>query len=199
MSANTSRLGERIRSLRRERGLTLRQLSERCDLSVNAIGLIERGRNSPTVASLQSLATAIGVEITDFFQRRSEDGVVHVPRTRRLTATGAGFVMESLGIGLDRQQLEPFFVKIEPGRPDPEPAVRHPGQEFVYCLSGSIEYEIDDRTYHLDAGDSLLFAAEQPHRFRNPSDQAAELILVFQSAEGRLVARDRHLRGEHGA
>lgn len=60
-------VGQRIRRLREQRQLSLRALARLCGLSTNAISLIERGENSPTVSSLHALATALGVSITDFF------------------------------------------------------------------------------------------------------------------------------------
>lgn len=190
-------VGARIRALRQERGLTLRALAERCNLSVNAIGLIERGRNSPTVASLQSLATAIGVEITDFFQDSREHATVFVSAHQRLTATGGGLMMESLGIGLQNQQLEPFLVTIEPNAQEPEEPITHPGQEFVYCMSGSVTYEINEVEHALSAGDSILFDASQLHRFHNNGSVPAQLLVVFQASEGQHLARDRHLGSDH--
>ncbi len=188
-------VGARIRALRQQRGLTLRALADRCNLSVNAIGLIERGRNSPTVASLQSLARAIGVEITEFFQDSREDATVVVHATQRLTAKATGVIMESLGIGLRNQQLEPFLVTVEPDSFRTEATITHAGQEFVYCISGTATYEIAGIDYTLGAGDSVLFEAAQPHRFRNPGPQPAQLLVVFQASDGRHLARDRHLAG----
>ena len=63
-------VGQRIRMLRDQRKLSLRALADRCGLSINAISLIERGENSPTVSSLHVLATALGVPITDFFEEK---------------------------------------------------------------------------------------------------------------------------------
>jgi transcriptional regulator with XRE-family HTH domain len=186
-------VGPRIRTLREQRGLSLRALAERCSLSINAISLIERGENSPTVSSLHMLATALGVKITDFFEDPHEHAVVHIKHDRRLAAQGKGLLMESLGIGLRNQQLEPFMVTIEPGVGDDGESIAHPGQEFVYCLEGTVLYQISGQTYHLEPGDSLLFEATQPHCFRNAGDSLARVLLIFQAVDGGHLARQRHL------
>ncbi len=186
-------VGPRIRAMREARGLSLRALAERCSLSINAISLIERGENSPTVSSLHLLATALGVKITDFFENPNDYAVVHVRHEQRLATRGAGLLMASLGIGLRNQQLEPFIVTVEAGAGYPGDAIVHPGQEFVYCLQGAIRYHIGDRVYALEHGDSVLFEATLPHCFANPGTSAAEILLVFQAAEGGHLARQRHL------
>ena len=165
-------VGSRIRAIREQRKLSLRALAKRCNLSTNAISLIERGDSSPTVSSLHALATALGVKITDFFEEAHNQAVVFVRGDQRLRTGGNGLVMESLGIGLHNQQIEPFLVTIEPGSNNRCDPITHPGQEFVYCLDGEIEYRIGDQAFCLTAGDSLLFEASQPHCFHNIGEHA---------------------------
>jgi transcriptional regulator with XRE-family HTH domain len=188
-------VGPRIRTMREQRGLSLRALAERCNLSINAISLIERGGNSPTVSSLHLLATALGVKITDFFEDPHEHAVVYVKHDQRLATQGNGLLMESLGIGLRNQQLEPFMVTVEPGAGDAGESIVHPGQEFVYCLAGEIRYQIAGQVYCLESGDSLLFEATQPHCFWNIGGFPAQALLILQAIEGRYLARQRHLEG----
>lgn len=186
-------VGPRIRAIREQRGFSLRALAERCNLSINAISLIERGENSPTVSSLHLLATALGVKIADFFEDAHEHAVVLVRREQRLATQGDGLLMESLGIGLRNQQLEPFIVTVEPDAGDNSEAIVHPGQEFVYCLAGEIRYQVGGQNYDLKSGDSLLFEATQPHCFRNMSKFPVQVLLIFQAVEGGYLARQRHL------
>jgi len=174
-------VGVRVRELREARGLSLRALSDRCGLSINAISLIERGRSSPTVSSLHALAAALGVPIVDLFQAAEARGVVVVARDRRLGHDEDGVRMESLGTGLRDQQLAPFLFTLEPGAGSDRP-VRHPGQEFAHCLEGRIEYLVNGERYALAAGDSLLLESTRPHAFRNASTRRARLLVVFHAA-----------------
>lgn len=163
-------VGQRIRLLRARQGLSLRALAERCGLSTTAISQIERGDNSPTVSSLHVLATALGVSITDLFQDEHRATAVLVPPDGRLTAESGGVLMESLGIGLPYQQLEPFRVTLAPGAGNADQPVAHGGEEFVHCLEGAFDYCVDGRPYRLEAGYSLIFEAVRPHFFHNPFD-----------------------------
>lgn len=185
-------VGRRIRAIRERRGLSLRAVSERCGLSINAISLIERGENSPTVASLNLLATALDVAITDFFQDEYEQAVVFSQPDTRLRSEADGITMESLGIGLRNQRLEPFLITLAGGAHIDQP-ITHSGEEFVYCLEGRVEYWVGDRSYLLEQGSSLLFQASRPHKFANVQESPAQLVMVFHAGESSHQARRLHL------
>jgi transcriptional regulator with XRE-family HTH domain len=186
-------VGMRIHSLRERQGLSLRALAERSGLSINAISQIERGENSPTVSSLHRLATALKVQITDFFQQEAKQTMVFVKRDLGLRSQSDGVVMESLGIGLFNQQLEPFRITVTAGAGNLDDPVNHSGEEFVHCLAGQIEYRVGDNLFALEQGDSLLFDATQSHGYRNPTHSPAVLLLVFQPTHDRQQARQLHL------
>ena len=186
-------VGRRIRSLREAQGFSLRALAERCGLSANAISLIERGENSPTVSSLHLLAQALNVSITDFFETKHEEAVVFVQPDTRLRSASKGIVMESLGIGLRNQQLEPFLITLDPGAGNLDQPVAHPGEEFVYCLQGTLEYAVKDRVYRLEPGSALLFDAGLGHCFCNVSAEPAVVLMVFNAAQGAHLARRLHM------
>lgn len=127
-------VGSRIRKIRDLKKLSLRALSERCGLSANVISLIERGENSPTVSSLHRLATALGIPITDFFQEVTGVNAIHVIQAQGLRFQNNSATLESLGIGLPIQQLEPFRMTVAPGVDNLNDPISHPGEEFVHCL-----------------------------------------------------------------
>jgi quercetin dioxygenase-like cupin family protein len=106
--------------------------------------------------------------------------------------------LESLGSGLPNQQIEPFCLTIESGCGTVEEPVSHPGQEFVFCLEGEVEYFVGERCYPLEAGDSLMLEATCPHGWRNVAPARAVLLLIFQAARDQHLARQRHLDAENG-
>ena len=186
-------VGQRIRELRTKEGLSLRALAKLSGLSTNAISLIERGDNSPTVSSLHNLATALAVPITAFFEQNSDGQVIHLKRNHRPTSETANVKMENLGSGLPSQQLEPFLMTIAPGGSSTSSQITHSGEEFVYVLKGALVSRINDKEYQLEEGDSLLFLASQPHIYRNKTKRAAQIIIVFQPMVGQLMAHKHSL------
>lgn len=187
-------VGRRLRILREKKGLSLRSLAERCGLSINAISRIERGSNSPTVASLHRLAQALDVPITLLFEDEHDQMVVFVRKGREMRSKIGEVLVESLALGLHNQQLEPFRLTIDPGVDNTHDPMVHAGQEFVHCLSGQVEYFLGERMYHMHAGDSLLFEASLPHCWRNTSSETAIMLAVLQTSEHRLLARQVHLQ-----
>ena len=190
------KVGARIKEIRMKKGLALRTLAEQCDLSANAISLIERGENSPTVSSLHKLSLALNVPITDFFVSKNALSAVHIKKGQGMKYENGGLALESLGTGLPNQQLEPFLLSIEPGSGTMDDPIMHSGQEFVYCLAGKIEYFVEDQAYFLIPGDSLLLEATSPHSCRNSTQQPALILLIFQATPESHLARQRHLELE---
>jgi transcriptional regulator with XRE-family HTH domain len=187
-------VGTRIRDLRTARGFSLRALAGRCGLSVNAISRIERGESSPTVSSLLRLAGALNVHIKDFFDPGPEQSTIIVRRGQGLRASGAGAFIESLGVGLPAQILEPFLMTIEPGAFGLEEPCQHPGEEFVHCLQGAVEYQVGEAWHRLAQGDSLLFLAEQAHLCKNTGPGAAVILIILASTgQDAGISRQQHL------
>ncbi|MFC1543309.1 cupin domain-containing protein [Candidatus Neomarinimicrobiota bacterium] len=178
-------VGHIIRWLRKQQGISLRALANKCGLSINAISRIERGEHSPTVLSLHRLATALDVPITTLFREETPETTIFVKRDEGSRHQVEGMVMESLGSGLPQQQLEPFLIDIEPGTRNEDDPVTHQGEEFAHCLEGEIEYCVGDRVYQMNAGDSLIFKASQPHYWNNNTQTQARMILVLMTSQAR--------------
>ncbi len=187
-------VGTQVRTLRHQRGLSLRALAALCDLSPNTISLIERGITSPSVSTLHRLATALGIPITSFFEDQTENVEVILSRAGERQRSGsASALLESLGAGLEDQTLESFVVTLKPGAGSGKQVMVHAGHELVYCLQGAVEYVVAEQGYRLAAGDALLFEARLPHRWRNRDHEAAVFLLVFQApVQGESL--EQHLR-----
>ena len=190
---NKAIVGQRIKQIRTGKGLSLRALAELSRLSTNAISLIERGDNSPTVSSLHNLATGLGVPITAFFEQYGDELAIHLKKGNRPTSETTGVKMENLGSGLPNQQIEPFLMTIASGDSSTSGQITHSGEEFVYVLKGSLTCKIKQQTYQLEQGDSLLFLASQPHIYQNLSSSMAEILIIFQPMVGRLMAHQHYV------
>jgi len=184
-----------VRKLREQRNLSLRALAGLCDVSPNTISLIERGLTSPSVDTLQSLATGLGVPITAFFETEEPPArLVLTPAQERTRTTLPGMTIEHLGSGLPNCALASFLITLDPGAGcDAEP-ITHLGEEWVHCLAGTIEYEVNGERFQLEPGDSLLFEAFQPHCWHNRGALHASIILVLYTGETYDLAVEQHLQ-----
>ena len=187
-------VGARIREIREAQGYSLRALADRSGLSLNAISRVERGESSPTVSTLQRLATALSVPISELFVSVKEYGTLLVRKNQRLRTGGEGVLIESLGSGLLGQMMEPFLMTLLPGAICGEEPISHAGEEFCYCVEGEVEYLVDEEWHRLEAGDSLLFQSPQPHMCRNTSlNEAIVLLIILAVEEYVRVAQHQHL------
>ena len=180
-------VGLAIRSLREGRNLSLRQISQGSGLSINAISKIERGDNSPTVASLHKIASALGVHITDLFIQTQDQITVYTPKDSSQLISGNGLRINSLGRGLPNQIIEPSYVEVQPGADSLEEPASHLGEEFVYCLEGEVVYFIGQERYVLTPGDSLIFRASQPHTWQNRGKNTAKLLLIMENNQEQSI------------
>jgi transcriptional regulator with XRE-family HTH domain len=185
-------VGERLRLLRAERNLSQRALAQAAGISTNSVSLIERDEISPSVATIQNLATALHVRISFFFEDESEHNVLHVKKAQRSAVDSQGVRIESIGGRIHAQEVEPFLVQLAPRTSSGERQVIHAGHEVVYCQKGKLEYLIDGTIYPVEEGDFLLFDASLPHLWRNPFDVEAEFILILQTPGATLEPVKRH-------
>jgi transcriptional regulator with XRE-family HTH domain len=188
----TLSVGERLRLLRTKRNLSQRALAKAAGISTNSVSLIERNEISPSIATIQNLATAMHVRISFFFEDETEQSVVHIKPDQRSSIDSQGVRIESTGSRIYEQEIEPFLVKLAPRTSSGERHVIHTGHEVVFCLKGKLEYLIDGNTYQIEAGDFLLFDASLPHLWRNPFDADAEFLLILQTPGAKLEPVKRH-------
>lgn len=181
---STIDVGERLRILREERGLSMRSLARASGLSTNALSMIERGRTSPSVSTLAKLAGALGAPITAFFRTEPErSNIVFRKTTQRTRSTIPAGLYEGLGGDAFSGKMEPFILTLDPGSTSGEHDMIHTGQEFAFCLEGVVEYGLEDQFYRLETGDSLIFAANLPHSWHNPGPGPAKLVIVLSAFE----------------
>lgn len=160
------RVAQRLRALRHQLGLTVRQAAERTSLSASYVSSVENGYTRPSVASLLKLSQAYGANILSFYGPSPE------PR-RRLVRSGEAEViaMGDPGVGValltpHEGAIELHLFELAPGASSGG-AYRHEGDEFWYVLAGTLGVWLDDQFFRLEAGDSLSFASTDEHRFAN--------------------------------
>jgi transcriptional regulator with XRE-family HTH domain len=182
-----------LRNLRESQSLSIRALAEKSGLAVNTLSLIENGKTSPSVSTLQQLAGALNVHITAFFETGlSHQDVVFVRAGTGLCAEFTHGIVEDLGAGLADRTIETFIFTLDPHAVSGTTSIVHTGQEFVYCIEGCIAYTINEKTYVLEPGDSLSFESHLPHRWQNVSKGYSKALLVLCPLDTRDRASELH-------
>ncbi len=179
-------VGTRLRELRELRGISMRALATKSGLSANALSMIERGKTSPSVSTLYKLADALGVSITAFFGTENEkQQVIFLKSDERIRIPFSRGVFEGLGGERFAGRVEPFVLTLESGANSGPHSMTHTGHEFVFCLRGELEYAVEKNVLLMSPGDSLLFAAQLRHKWKNPGRTVANALVVLSGfAEG---------------
>lgn len=161
-------LGARIRSIRRERDLSVNDLAGASNISAGMLSKIENGQISPSLSTLQSIATALTVSLSMLFAAteerrdcsfvRAKQGVIIERR-----GTKVGHVYQLLGhvIGGD-VVVEPYLITLKE-EAEAFTGFQHAGIEFIYMLTGEVLYRHGDKSYRLRPGDSILFDSGALH------------------------------------
>lgn len=186
-------VGQKLRELRLNQGLSLRALAELSGLNVNTLSLVENAKSSPSVSTLQQMAQALKVPIAAFFESEpQEQKVVFTPANLRPQTNFGSTRLENLGKDLAGSRVQPFIVVLQPGMGSGDKEIVHTGHEFVYCLDGCIRYQVQDEEFYLNPGDSLLFEAHLPHTWENCEDIATRILLVMYPTDEREEPGGRH-------
>ena len=201
----SSQLGPRLRTIRLGRGLSLRELARRVDLSPSAVSQIETGKMQPSVRTLYALVAEFGVTVDEvLFDQASgvPDGAPASPADSNRAASGPGLAVEragqrpaitlNSGVTWERlmfwadEDVEFIEATYEPGGasgPD-DTLVRHSGHEFGYVLSGTLRLVVGFDEFVLGPGDSITFPSSTPHRLSNDGAQAARAVWVVRGRRG---------------
>ena len=201
-------LGPKLRAIRLRRGLGLRELARRLDVSPSSISKIETGKNQPSVRTLYAFASELRVtidEVLDLEQptRRESSGDVRAAEPKPgVTAYGLALqraegtqaIRLESGVQWKRlmhwsdEDLEFIETTYEPGDASScsDNLVRHNGHEFVHVLSGELRVVVGVEDFVLRPGDSLAFPSPTPHRLSNDGDETARAIWVVSGRRGTL-------------
>lgn len=192
-------VGQRLKALREERNISIRELARRSGLSANALSMIERGLTSPSVSTLNKLGGALEIPVTSFFRQELEKrNVVYRKASERMRAPISRGLWESLGGEEFQGRVEAFLLTLENGGHSGPHGMIHTGHEFVFCLRGKLEYEVESVRYLLEPGDSLLFAARLNHRWRNPGDIVSSAVILISGFEETERPGEFHIASRPG-
>jgi transcriptional regulator with XRE-family HTH domain len=169
-------IGECLRATREQQGLTLEQASELSGISTSHLSRLESSERQPSVASLLALSTAFGVSVGALFGETQGATSLRISLPDETRHESNGLTVASCSGFAGSSVLDALRVTVTPDRLVPAPA-RHPGEEWLYVVSGNLRLEYDGEFHLLGAGTAAHFNAEVPHRLgaeRGP----AEVLLV---------------------
>jgi transcriptional regulator with XRE-family HTH domain len=183
-AVSADRLGDRVRELRRGRGLTLEELAERSGVSRAMISKVERGEKNPTLVVAAKVAEGLEITLAELLGTEERRKIIVVPRERRMVMRDpeTGFERQLLSPSLGRRAVE-FIRNIVPRESTSGEFLPHRRgvEEYVVVEKGRLRAIIGGEEYLLEEGDALYFEADVSHRFDNAGDGECSYYLVIVS------------------
>ena len=181
------RVGERIKSLREIRGLSLKEVADRTGFSTALLSQMENHLVSPSLGTIIKLAKTFGIQVGDFFgeTRREPFTIVRKDERKRVSRFASkdgvayGYSYESLGFDKKDRHMEPFIVTLEPATLKSSKTSTHDGEEFIFVLEGAMEVILGDHRDILYPGDSIYYDSNVPHRVQCHEGNITKILAVL--------------------
>lgn len=171
-------IGEKLRELRIQRGLTQEELADRCELSKGFISQVERELASPSIATLKDMLECLGITLQAFFSDDASEKVVFSPQDMfEKENAEQGLKITWLVPDAQKNSMEPILLELEPGGTS-QILPPHEGEEFGYLLKGQIVLHAGKRRYTVRKGDSFCLHPSVTHSIENTSTKPAVVLWV---------------------
>ncbi|NOT70963.1 MAG: helix-turn-helix transcriptional regulator [Hyphomicrobium sp.] len=161
-------IGTQVRDYRKRAGLTVAELATAAEISPGMLSKIENGQISPSLSTLQYLASALNLPLTMLLAAfEGGRGCSYVRKTEgvaiRRRGTKVGHNYQLLGQSLSGNiAVEPYIITLNTDA-EAYTEFRHEGIEYIYMLSGEVSYAHGERSYLLTPGDSIMFDSAELH------------------------------------
>lgn len=173
-------IGHKINQIRSEKGMTLKDLSEKTNLSVGFLSQIERGLSSIAILSLKNIAEALEVDLSVFFSPPKKDRSIVLKSYEQefFKYDKKSFILAKLSGDIPDRKMEIMYATLLPEEEENMTKSPHEGEEFIYVLEGILTLCYDDDEYILHPGDSAHYSGAEPHTWRNRTNKLVKIISV---------------------
>ncbi|MBU2864590.1 cupin domain-containing protein [Reinekea forsetii] len=174
-------IGKRLKTVRKQVGISQRELAKRAGVTNSTISMIEKNSVSPSISSLKKVLSGIPMSLLEFFNTEefesAETPVVYRKEDiREAAGDGEGIKWGLVGKFFPDRKITFLVEHYESGADTGDEAYSHEGEEVGYVVSGQIELSVDDQKYTLGPGEAFYFESKRPHRFRNPFEEPCQLV-----------------------
>ncbi len=176
-------VGAKLKDLRIENKMTLKNLSDKTGLSVGYLSQVERGISSIAIDSLASIMKVFDMELSDFFDREMAASQDPAVRSFNLTSDQISpyIIQYVLSNNVKDFEMLPRLFQLQPlggSHPKDVEMYSHIGEEFVYVIEGIVTVLYDDREYTLYPGDSFQIHSNVKHNWINKTNKTAKLLSI---------------------
>lgn len=181
MDINLS-LGKKVKKLRKQQNMTLKELSEKTNLSVGFLSQLERGLSTVAIDSLDVIAKALGVDLTYFINPQDDKKdkiVLKSYEQATIEVVNEKFIYQQLTSDIKNKSMLPRLVEILPME-ETENLMTYPheGEEFIYVIEGILTLFVNNQKYELYPGDSAYYKSTIPHNWANYTSKKVKILSI---------------------
>lgn len=174
-----TKLGEKIKSIRKGKGIKIKQLSSRSGLTESSISMIENGKISPSITTINKIAIALGVHPIEFFEiERHKRWVITRKSERVQLKISTDNILEYLSKEKGNEKIEIYISNLGPNQSSYTDRLNILGEKFCLVLKGIIELELGNEFITLNEGDSILFDSMIPHLWRSTKSNETRSLWI---------------------
>lgn len=186
-SDNNFEVGNRIRALRKIRGISLKQMADDTGMSYSYLSGLENGKHSVTLTNLQRLSRYFDVDLVYFIQK-DEPGSKVIRKADYPDADSLKDVYYDLVTSADAKDLQVSYICMPPNAPKEKYVHRHAqGHELVLVLEGSVTVMIGEDRQVLGPGDSVIFESNTEHLIFTENQSAVIVLISSPPYSGRQI------------
>ncbi|HGM3887332.1 TPA: helix-turn-helix domain-containing protein [Clostridioides difficile] len=175
-------IGAKIKQLRTQKQMTLKDMSEKTNLSIGFLSQLERGLTSVATDSLGKIASVLDVELTYFFMKPKEHkrAVLRSYEKEVFDVENSTFIHYHLSSSLKEKTMLPRLIEILPSKSSEEICCYvHEGEEFVYVLEGTLTVFLGDEQIEMYPGDTIHYNSEKNnHNWVNYTNKVVKILVV---------------------
>ena len=169
-------IGDTIKQLRREKELTQEELADRCELTKGYISQLENNLNSPSIATLTDILSALGSNLSEFFREETEEKIVF-SKNEFIEKDSDGVLWNWLIPNAQKNMMEPVLVELAEGV-ETAGDIPHEGEEFGYVLEGKIAIVLGNKHHVCKKGEAFYYPANKPHSILNKGKGKAKFLWI---------------------
>lgn len=181
MAEVTHGLGIKIRSLRKQKGMTLSEIARLCKCSSSLLSQIERGIVNPSLSTLKVIGDALEISLAQLLMGASNTEELSYSlmkeKERKILTTEGGVQFQILSRGIN-VPFEFILNQWPPGTSTGRQAYTHEGEECGLLLEGELEVEVNGKVSRMKPGDTITVRSSTLHRISNPGKKRALAIWV---------------------
>ncbi|CEQ17072.1 helix-turn-helix domain-containing protein [Paraclostridium sordellii] len=174
-------IGAKIKHLRTQRKMTLKDLSEKTNLSIGFLSQLERGLTSIATDTLGNIADVFEVELSYFFlkPRTKKKPIIRSYEKEVFNICTSGCIQYNLSNNLKEKIMLPRLVDILPNNTEEDiQSYMHDGEEFLYVLEGTLTLFLDGEEHELYPGDSIHYNSSHNHNWANYTNKMVRILVV---------------------